>query len=76
MGEPDKQKAWVVYLEPFEGGFTTVKVEPLPEGETYLYRTAPFIVVPLEMDVKDEIGAFLYAKRILDNLQLNEGAKK
>ncbi len=72
-----KGTTWVVHLEPFEGGFTTVRVEKMPEGETFIYRyTNPFVVVPVEMDVKDEIGAFLYAKRILDNLQLNEGAKK
>lgn len=72
-----KGTTWVVHLEPFEGGFTTVRVEKMPEGETFIYRpNSPFVVVPVAMDVKDEIGAFLYAKRILDNLQLNEGAKK
>lgn len=72
-----KGATWVVHLEPSEGGFTTVRVEKMPEGQTFIYRhNNPFVIVPVAMDVKDEIGAFLYARRILDNLQLNEGAKK
>jgi hypothetical protein len=63
-------KAWVVYLEPFDGGFVTTRVEDLGEDKLYV-NTSPHISVPSSAEVKDEIGAYMYAHRILENLQLD-----
>jgi len=61
---------WVVYLEPFDGGFVTTQVRDLGEDKIYASAT-PHICVPSSADVKDEIGAYMYAHRILENLQLD-----
>jgi hypothetical protein len=79
-------KAWVVYLEPFDGGFVTARVEGLGLGEGKTYVTSmphtsmprisvPHILVPSNAGVKDEISAYMYARRILENLQLNTTKK-
>jgi hypothetical protein len=77
-------KAWVVYLEPFDGGFVTARVEGLEEGKVYVTSmphtsipriSVPHILVPSNAGVKDEIGAYMYAHRILENLQLNTTKK-
>jgi hypothetical protein len=79
-------KAWVVYLEPFDGGFVTARVEGLGGGEIYINVTSmphtsipripvPHILVPSNAGVKDEISAYMYAHRILENLQLNTTKK-
>jgi hypothetical protein len=63
-----KGKAWVVYLEPFEGGFVTTRVEDM---DKIYVSSMPHISVPSSADVKDEIGAYMYAHRILENLHLD-----
>jgi hypothetical protein len=63
-------KVWVVYLEPFDGGFVTTQVMDLGDNRIYASAT-PHVCVPSSADVKDEIGAYMYAQHILANLHLD-----
>jgi hypothetical protein len=62
---------WVVCLEPSEGGFVVTQVTDLSGDKVYEYYATPYISVPASADIKDEICAYMYAHRILENLQLD-----